>query len=104
MQLLELEDSEYSAIQRKDYTEAASISKQAASIKEEIQNLSKQPEIIESQTPCEEKTDPETMIQCLQIMYYMMQSSTITTLSPTLRTLMESIALPYVSVSNSYQF
>ncbi|OXU30311.1 hypothetical protein TSAR_015427 [Trichomalopsis sarcophagae] len=103
MQLLEIEDLEYAAIQRKDYTEAAALSKQAASITEEIRNLAKEPEILESQTPCEEKTDPETMIQCLQIMYYMMQSSTITTLSPTLRTLMESIALPYVSLQNNHE-
>ena len=99
MKLIELEDQEYAAIQRKDYATAESISKQVVVLKEEIESLSKEPEIVESQNACEEKTDPETMLQCLQIMYYMMQSNTITTLTPTLRTLMESLALPNIDVS-----
>lgn len=99
MQQLELEDEEYSAIQRKDYATAQEINIKINALKEEIENLSKEPEVLETQTQCEEKNDPETMIQCLQIMFYMMQSNTITYLSPTLRTLMESIALPNFTVS-----
>jgi hypothetical protein len=99
MQLLELEDEEYSAIQRKDYSTAQAISVKVAALRVEIENLSKEPEVTETQNPCEEKTDPETVMQCLQIMYYMMQSITITVLTPALRTLMDSIALPYINVS-----
>lgn len=99
MQQLELEDEEYSAIQKKDYATAQAINQRIVALKEEIESLTKEPEVVETQTQCEEKNDPETMMQCLQIMYYMMQSNTITYLSPTLRTLMESIALPNVNVS-----
>lgn len=99
MQQLELEDEEYSAIQKKDYALAEEINQKINAIKEQIENLSKEPEVVETQTQCEEKNDPETMMQCLQIMYYMMQSNTITYLTPTLRTLMESIALPNFTVS-----
>ncbi|XP_023247525.1 condensin complex subunit 3-like [Copidosoma floridanum] len=56
----------------------------------------------ESQAVSEEKNDPETIIRCLQIMYFMMQSKTIVVLSPTLRTLMESITLPYINLQNTH--
>lgn len=100
MKLLELEDQEYSAIQKKDYALAQSLNQQITELKEQLQTLSKEPEAVaETQALSEEKNDPETMLQCLQIMYYMMQSGTITVLSPTLRTLMDSIALPFINVS-----
>lgn len=98
--MLELEDEEFKAIQQKDYAKAQEITLKATELKAQIANLSKEPaQISESQNQVEEKNDPETMIQCLQIMYYMMQSSAITSLSPTLRTLMESVALPFIAVS-----
>lgn len=106
MKLLELEDEEYSAIQQKNYELAGKINEKAAAVKEKMNNLSKEPEQPEpqSQNLCEEKSDPETMIQCLQIMYFMMRSPTVQVLSPTLRTLLDSIALPFMSVNISKIF
>lgn len=47
----------------------------------------------------DEKNDPETIIQCLQIMFSMMQSPAITSLTPTLRSLMESLVIPHLNVN-----
>ncbi|KAJ8674292.1 hypothetical protein QAD02_005554 [Eretmocerus hayati] len=102
VKLLELEDEEYSAIQCKDYTKAQAINEKVVKLREEIDTLSKEPEeVMESQNVPEEKNDPETMMQCLQIMYYMMQSTTINSLYPALRTLMESIVLPELREDNN---
>ncbi|KAL7297267.1 hypothetical protein TKK_0009667 [Trichogramma kaykai] len=107
MQLLEMEDKEYSAIQEKNYALAQEICQNIKVLREEIENLSKEAEVVDlqpSQNVCEEKSDPETMVHCLTIMYSMMQSKTITSLSPTLRTLMDSIALPFMAIQHNNEY
>lgn len=97
--MLELEDDEYNAIQQKNYAAAAEIRVKVDLLRQEIENLSVEPEPVEAEKVCDERNDPKTITQCLRIMYFMMQSKSVCILTPTLRTLMESLVLPCLNVN-----
>ncbi|CAD1469487.1 unnamed protein product [Heterotrigona itama] len=88
VQLLELKEEEYQAIQDKQYLEADNLKNQINKLNEEIIKLSEKPQtetIINEEI--KEKSDSATMIKCLTIICTMMQS--VTALTPTLKSFMQ---------------
>ncbi|XP_017891322.1 condensin complex subunit 3 [Ceratina calcarata] len=88
IQLLELKDEEYQAIQDKEYLKADNLKNQIDKLNEKIKTLS-EPAVVPviSNEEVREKSDSDTMIKCLSIICTMMHS--VTSLTPTLRGLMQ---------------
>ena len=102
MSIIELEDAEYYANQDKNLRLQEEYAKKIDLLRKEIDDLSMDAEIPETLSQVQttdNNNDPETMIRSLQIMHFMMQSNTITSMSSTLRGLMDSIALPLMNVN-----
>ncbi|XP_035740285.1 condensin complex subunit 3-like [Vespa mandarinia] len=90
VQLLELKEEEYQAIQNKEYLKAENRKEQIDKINQELMKLNEQSEpnqMIVDDDIEEEKSDSETMIKCLTIMCAMMRVKSVKTLTPTLRCL-----------------
>ncbi|EFN66582.1 Condensin complex subunit 3 [Camponotus floridanus] len=87
--ILELEEELYQAVKEENFLEADSIKEKIKVLKEEITQLSKIPEVVIVDDMREEKNDSITMIKCLNILYFAMQS--IHTLTPTLKSLMSLV-------------
>ncbi|KAL2719211.1 Condensin complex subunit 3 [Vespula squamosa] len=89
VQLLELKEEEYQAIQNKEYLKAENRKEQINKVNQELMKLNEQsePDIIIDDDIEEEKNDSETMIKCLTILCSMMRVKSVKTLMPTLRCL-----------------
>ncbi|XP_015124070.1 uncharacterized protein LOC107046084 [Diachasma alloeum] len=83
-------------VRAKKFTEAAEVEKEMETWKREIEELSKSRTLIVPQTQKEAKNDPETMIKCLTIIFTMAQATSVTTLTSTLRSLFNNLALPSI--------
>ncbi|XP_023289112.1 condensin complex subunit 3 [Orussus abietinus] len=97
IQISEIEDEQYEAIQRKEFAKAEDLNSKIEALKEEINKLSCPTTVsVDTEEIYKEKNDRATMIVCLEIMCAMMQSKKITTLTPILRTQMENMVLPSI--------
>lgn len=94
--ILELEEELYQAVKEENFLQADSIKEKIKVLKEEMNRLSKTPEAVIIDDMREEKNDSTTMIKCLNILYFGMQS--IHVLTPTLKSLM-SLVLNSLEVS-----
>ncbi|KAF7389917.1 hypothetical protein HZH68_011774 [Vespula germanica] len=91
VQLLELKEEEYQAIQNKEYLKAENRKEEINKVNQELMKLNEPSEanmVIVDDDIEEEKSDSETMIKCLTILCAMMRVKSIKTLMPTLRCLL----------------
>ncbi|KAL2745812.1 Condensin complex subunit 3 [Vespula maculifrons] len=91
VQLLELKEEEYQAIQNKEYLKAENRKEEINKVNQELMKLNEPSEanmVIVDDDIEEEKSDSETMIKCLTILCAMMRAKSIKTLMPTLRCLL----------------
>ncbi|XP_076300337.1 chromosome associated protein G [Lasioglossum baleicum] len=84
--LLNLKEEEYQAIQNKEYLRADELKNQINALNEEIVKLS-EPQVVIVTEEIKEKDDTETMVKCLAILCTMLQS--VSSLTPTLRSMMQ---------------
>ncbi|XP_015116140.1 condensin complex subunit 3 [Diachasma alloeum] len=94
--LLQRQNDQDLLVRAKKFTAAAEIEKEMEILKKEIEELSKSRTLIVPQTQEEAKNDSETMLKCLRIMFTMAQASSVTTLTSTLRSLFDNLALPSI--------
>ncbi|XP_029671804.1 condensin complex subunit 3 [Formica exsecta] len=87
--ILELEEELYQAIKEENFLQAESLKDKIKVLKEEINQLSKIQEAVIPDDMREEKNDTTTMVKCLNILYFAMQS--IRVLTPTLKSLMSLV-------------
>lgn len=105
VQLLELEEEEYDAIQSKQYLAADEFKSKIEAIRDQMSKLIEETaesvpviqETVEELT--QERNDPETVISCLRIVTSLMRSAEVRVVTPVLRTLMENLALNNIHVS-----
>ncbi|XP_015175226.1 PREDICTED: condensin complex subunit 3-like [Polistes dominula] len=91
VQILDLQEEEYTAIQNKEYLKAEQINEQRNKIDQVLMKMSETPKPCITINDCvieKEKNDSETMIKCLSIMCSMMRAKSIKTLVTTLRCLL----------------
>ena len=110
VKLLELKEDQYNAIQDKSYLKAEELNLEIKKITEEIENFEEElavPMVTDDAGEEKEKNDSQTMTVCLEIMCTMMQSTSITSLVPTLRSLLDHMVLDSLEVSimiSGFQF
>ena len=97
-----MKEDQYNAIKEKNYLRAEELKGDIEKLSKEIDMLADElviPMITDDAGEEKEKNDSQTMTVCLEIMCTMMQSNSITTLLPTLRSLMDHMVLDSLEVS-----
>ena len=97
-----LTEEQNAAVKEKNFRQAEELKNQIEKIEDELKSLQeKELSLTEENNEeiCEEeKNDDETLWKCLCIMSTMMQANSVTFLTPTIRTVMENIALANIMV------
>ncbi|KAK2582335.1 hypothetical protein KPH14_004672 [Odynerus spinipes] len=93
VRLLELKEEQYEAAKSKEYLKAGKLEGEINELLQELDKFNVQPEadMITQDDVEKEKDDPETMIKCLTIICSMMTSKSVTSLTPTLKCLMNIV-------------
>uniref|UniRef100_A0A0C9PZI3 Ncapg protein n=1 Tax=Fopius arisanus TaxID=64838 RepID=A0A0C9PZI3_9HYME len=94
--LLEKQNDQDTLVRERKFAEAGVVEKEMVKLRKEIKEMSTTPSTVVPQTQEEAKNDPETMMKCLTIMYTMVQASSVKTLTSTLRSLFDNLAMPSV--------
>ncbi|XP_051156329.1 condensin complex subunit 3 [Leptopilina boulardi] len=96
VKLLDLKEEQYNEIQNKNYLKAEELKMQIESVTAEIQSITEElaiPMITDDVGEEIEKNDSHTMTICLEIMCSSMQSPSIKSLHPTLRSLLDHMVV-----------
>ena len=94
----ELEEEEYDAMKKRDFLKAQKLKEQLEAVKVELEALNIPEPVIISEEICELKSDPDTINKCLTIMCGMGAAPSVKTLTPTLRTLLDNLAIRFIDV------
>ncbi|XP_066999991.1 condensin complex subunit 3 isoform X2 [Anabrus simplex] len=97
---LELQEELEQAVGQKDFLRAQEIDSQLNELAEKYQQLTDKPEVI-TQEVRKIRDDPLTLSKCLCIVYEMMQSPTISCMTPHLRSLMEDFVTNNLKVEDA---
>ncbi|XP_021917110.1 condensin complex subunit 3 isoform X2 [Zootermopsis nevadensis] len=101
VQLNEVVEEQQEAVQHQDFMQAQVLLEKMKELQEELQRLNVEPSVVHEQVR-EQHNDRATLSKCLCIIYEMMQSETVTVLTPHLRTIMENFVLHYIEDSDTY--
>lgn len=99
---MELKEDQYNEIQNKNYLRAEELKVQIERVTAEIHQITEDlalPTVTDDVGEEPEKNDSHTMTICLEIMCSSMQSPSIKTLHPTLRSLLDHMVLENLGVS-----
>lgn len=102
VKLLDLKEEQYIEIQKKNYLKAGELNLEIEKVNAEINNITEElaiPMITDDVGEEKEKNDSHTMTVCLEIMCSSMQSPSIKTLHPTLRSLLDHMVVDNLEVS-----
>lgn len=102
VKLLEIKEEQYNCIRAKEYLKAEELNLEITKLAKEIEDLEEElttPMATDDVAEEKEKNDSQTMTVCLEIMCTMMQSPSIMTLVPTLRSLLDHMVLESLEVS-----
>ncbi|PSN53963.1 hypothetical protein C0J52_12519 [Blattella germanica] len=101
VQLNEIREEQETAVREQDFLRAQTLVEKLRELQEQFQKLSAESEIVhkEIRTEC---NDRATLAKCLTIIYEMMQSPTVTKLTPQLRSLMENFVMQLIEDCDTY--
>ncbi|XP_043273023.1 condensin complex subunit 3 [Venturia canescens] len=102
VKLNEIQEEEYDAIKNRNFLKAQELKEQIEQMQKEIDaKTSKINPVAIIENICEEKSDAKTMVKCLTIMGSAAAAKSVTTLTTTLRSLYDNMALPMIGNVNT---
>ncbi|KAJ9595332.1 hypothetical protein L9F63_027283, partial [Diploptera punctata] len=101
VELNEMREEQELAVNEQDFLRAHSLAEKVKQLEEQFRQLNTEPLVTykEVRTEC---NDRATLSKCLTIIYEMMQSPSVTKLTPQLRSLLDNFILQYIEDGDTY--